>query len=62
MDSKLSFDQHMNDISKSANYNVRRIAHISKYYYTRITRKLINARIDYGGSLFSDINSTDIKK
>ena len=56
----------MNAISKSANYHFRRISHIRKYCSTRITRTLINAlvlsRIDYCGSLFSDTNSTDIKK
>ena len=55
----------MNAISKSANYHLRRIAHIRKYCSTRITRTLINAlvlsRIDYCRSLFSDTNSTDIK-
>ena len=66
MDSNLSFGQHMNVISKSANYHLRRIVHIRKYYSTHITRQLINAlelsRIDYRGSLFSEINITDIKK
>ena len=56
----------MNAIYKSVNYYLRRIAYIRKYYSTCITRKLINAialsRIYYCGSLFSDINITDIKK
>ena len=66
MDLSLSFGHHMNAISKSANYHLRRIAHIRKYCSTRITRTLINAlvlsRIDYCGSIFSDTNITDIKK
>ena len=51
IDSSLSFGRHMNAISKSANYHLRRIAHIKKYCSTRITRTLINflvlSRIDY---------------
>ena len=33
MDSSLSFCHHMNVISKSVNYHLRRIAHIRKYCY-----------------------------
>ena len=66
MDIHLSFGHHMNATYKSANYHLRRIAYIRKYFSTRITRKLINdlvlSMIDYCGSLFSDINSADIKK
>ena len=53
MDNTLSFGHHMNDISKSANYHLRRIAHIRRYGSTRITRTFIIAiilsRIDYCG-------------
>ena len=42
------------------------LLHIRKYCSTRITRKLINvfvlSRIDCRRSIFSDTNSTDIKK
>ena len=66
MDSSLSFGHHMNAISKSVNYHLRRIAHIRKYCSTRITRTLMNAlvlsRIDYCGLFVSDTSSTDIQK
>ena len=41
MDSSLSFGYHMHAISKSANYNLCRIAHIRKYCSTHITRTLL---------------------
>ena len=54
MDSSLSFGHHMNAISKSVNYHLRRIAHNRKYYSC-----IIYSRIDYGGSLFSDSHIPD---
>ena len=49
--STLSFDAHISSISKYVNFHLRRIRHIIKYCYTRITNLLINAlvlsRIDY---------------
>ena len=65
-DSTLSFDAHINSISKSANFHLRRIRHIRKYCSKRITKLLINAlvlsRIDYCGSLFSDLKKIEVKK
>ena len=64
-DSTLSFDAHINSISKSANFHLRRIRHIRKYCSKRITKLLINAlvlsRIDYCGSLFSDLKNIEVK-
>ena len=63
IDSYLIVGHHMNSISKSVNYHLRRIAHIRKYCSTKkLTNILILSRIDYCGSLFSNMNSTDIKK
>ena len=63
-DSTLSFDDHINSISKSANFHLRRIRHIRKCCSKRITKLLINAlvlsRIDYCGSLFSNLKNIEV--
>ena len=65
-DSTLSFDAPINSISKSANFHLRRIGHIRKYCSKRITKLLINdlvlSRIDYCGSLFSDLKNIEVNK
>ena len=61
LDSTLSFDAYISSISKSANFHLRRIGHVRKYYSNRITKLLINALvlsiIYYYGSLYSDLKN-----
>ena len=62
----LSFDAHISSISKSADFYLRRIGHIRKYCFKRFTKLLINvlvlSKIDYCGSLFSDLKNIEVKK
>ena len=59
----LSFDAHISSISTYANFHLHRIGHIRKHCYKCITKLLINAlvlsRIDYCGSLFSDLKNIE---
>ena len=65
-DSTLYFDAHISSISKSANFHLHRIDHIIKYFSKRITKLLINSlvlsRIDYCGSLFSELKNIEVIK
>ena len=66
MDSILSYSAHINAISKSANFYLRKIRHIRNYYSTNITKRLVNAlvlsRLNYCCSLFYGIKNTESKK
>ena len=66
MDSTLSYSYHVNAISKSANFYLRKIRHIRNYCSTNITKRLVNylvlSRLDYCCSLFYGIKKTEVKK
>ena len=66
LDSTLSLDARISYISKYANFHLCRIRHIRKYCSKRITKLIINAlvlsRIEYYGSLFSDLKNIEVKK
>ena len=65
MDSTLSYIAHINAITKSDNFYLRKIRHIRNYCSTNITKRLVNAlvmsRLDYRCSLFYCINNTEAK-
>ena len=65
-DSILSFDAHISYISKSADFHLCRIRHIIKYCSKHINKLFINtlvlSRIDYCGSLFSELKNIEVKK
>ena len=65
-DSTLSVDAHISSISKSTNFHLCSIGHITKYFSKCIYKLLINdlvlSRIYYCRSLFSDLKNIEVKK
>ena len=66
MDITLSYNAHINVISKSNNFYLRKIRHIRNYCSHNITKRLVNALVlsilDYCFYLLYGINNTEAKQ
>lgn len=66
IDSRLSFNQHVNNVCKSAHYHVRALRHVRKYVTEdtaiSIATSLVGARLDYCNAVLYGVSRSNIDK
>ena len=66
LDSELSFDQHVNDIVKASNFNIRALRHIrpmlDQTVANTVACSIVSTRLDYCNSLLLGTSTKNIQK